>query len=348
VLVTLANAFLDQVHRVDLVLAKADGPYLPDIRTGVRVIDLDSFRVSASLPRLVRYLRRERPAAMLSAMNHANIVAIAAKRLARSNVRLIVSERSHVSASMANARSLRARSIRHLIRWLYPQADGIVAVSDGVAQDLASVIGFSSARIKVIPNPVVSARILDLSHRPVQHPWLLPGQPPVILSVGRLSEPKDFSLLVRAFARVRSQRPVRLVILGEGEMRSSLEGLVAELALGADVLLPGFERNPLAWMRQCRLFVLSSAWEGLPNALIEAMACGVPVVATDCPSGPAEILENGKWGRLVPVGDEAQLAQAIIATLDSPTTPDVSRRAAHFSDRESVAQYLSALLPGTV
>jgi glycosyltransferase involved in cell wall biosynthesis len=166
----------------------------------------------------------------------------------------------------------------------------------------------------------------------------------VVLGVGRLTAQKDFPSLIRAFAKVRAQKPCRLVILGEGELRGELEALVASLDLSADVALPGFTDNPFAWMRQSSLFVLSSAWEGFGNVLVEAMACGTPVVSTNCPSGPAEILENGRWGRLVPVGDVDALADAMLATLAETTHADVATRAQDFGVEQAVAGYLGLLL----
>jgi glycosyltransferase involved in cell wall biosynthesis len=171
------------------------------------------------------------------------------------------------------------------------------------------------------------------------------GEPPVILGVGRLTVQKDFPTLIRAFARVRQKRNARLLILGEGELRSELNALVAELGLQADVALPGFVENPFVFMRHASLFVLSSAWEGFGNVLVEAMACGMPVVSTDCPSGPAEILQNGKWGRLVPVGDVQALSEALLATLEESTHPDVAARAAECSVDRAVEGYLRVRLP---
>src|SRR5262249_37227290 len=150
---------------------------------------------------------------------------------------------------------------------------------------------------------------------PLSHPWFAPGSLPVILGVGRLTWQKDFPTLIKAFALVRSRQPARLLILGEGEKRLELETIVKELGLAADVCLPGYVDNPFAYMHRCSAFVLSSASEGLPNSLIEAMACGAPVISTDCASGTAEILENGRYGPLVPVGDVEAMATAISATL---------------------------------
>ena len=201
-------------------------------------------------------------------------------------------------------------------------------------------------RVQTIYNPFDLARIAQLAVEPLDHPWFAPDQPPVLLAIGRLNEAKDFHILIRAFAQLRQQRAARLVILGEGELRPALEELLVQLGIGADVVqLPGFVANPYAWLARCSLFVLSSRREGLPGALIEAMACGVPVVSTNCLSGPDEILEGGRWGRLVPVGNVDDLAGAIAATLDTPpeVRPNVRLRAADFEQACAVDAYLNML-----
>jgi glycosyltransferase involved in cell wall biosynthesis len=266
----------------------------------------------------VRYLRREKPLALLSTLDHANIVALWAKRLSGSQARIVVRVTSTITFSSNNASSLRGRLVPWLIRCFYLKADGIVAVSKGVAQDLSRNFGIPAERIKVIYNPAVTPELFKRAKEPVEHPWFAPGQPPVILGVGRLTKAKNFPTLIRAFALVRRQRPARLMILGEGEERPRLEALVKELGLEEDVALPGFIDNPYAYMARAGVFVLSSAWEGLPYVLIQSMACGCPVVSTDCPSGPAEILENGKYGPLVPVGDVEVLAEAILNSMKTP------------------------------
>lgn len=341
-MVTLANGFAERGYQVDLVLAKAEGPYLNDVAARVNVVNLKAPRVLASLPGLVRYLRRKRPTVMFSAMGHANVVAVLACRLSRVPTRMVVSERSHFSISKANNRTWRGHLIGYFMSWAYPRADGIVAVSSGVADDLAASIGISRALVKVVYNPVVTDDLLIRSREVPDHPWLAAGEPPVILGVGRLTPPKDFPTLIRAFARLRQVRNIRLLILGEGEMRIELEALVRQLDLDDIVSLPGFFGNPFSIMRAADLFVLSSVWEGLPNALIQAMACGSPVVSTDCPSGPAEILENGKWGRLVPVGDVDALAKAMHEILNDVMYPDVTVRAKDFGVEQAIAGYLAA------
>jgi glycosyltransferase involved in cell wall biosynthesis len=343
----LAGAFAESGLDVDLVVAAAEGPYLSHVPPQVRLVDLAASRVLASLPGLVRYLRQSRPAALLSAMEHANLVALWARAVARVSTRVVVSIRSTVSQDAANGQPWRGRLATAYAGLFYKMAEGVVAVSEGVADDFAKVTGFRRASIRTIYNPVVTPELLVLAQASLSHPWFTPGEPPVVLGVGRLTAAKDFPTLIQAFARVRSQRPARLLIVGEGEKRSELNAFLQTLGLAADVSLPGYVDNPFAYMRRCSAFVLSSISEGLPNSLIEAMACGAPVISTDCPSGPAEILERGRYGRLVPAGDVEAMAAAISATLQEVHDTAATRsRAEAFSTAASAAQYLELLLGG--
>jgi glycosyltransferase involved in cell wall biosynthesis len=230
-----------------------------------------------------------------------------------------------------------------LIRRFYPWANSIVAVSKGVADDLAQTAGLPRERIQVIYNPVVTPELREKAQTPLDHPWFKPGQPPVLLAVGRMSPQKDFPTLIRAFARVRQTRPAKLLILGEGKERPGLETLVRQLGLGQDVSLPGFVTNPYPYMARTSLFVLSSRWEGLPGVLIEALYCGAPIIATDCPSGPTEILADGRYGQLVPVGDVTALARAIETTLVSKTPDPPPESWRPFELKTVVNQYINML-----
>lgn len=346
VAVTLANGIAARGFAADLVLARAQGPYLADVGRDVRIVDLAAGRVIRALLPLVRYWRRERPAAMLSFMNHANVVAVLAHKLAGRPGRLVVSEHTTIGCEAPRAHGLQQRLVYALVPWAYRRADGVTAVSREAARDLERFAGLPAGRVQAIYNPFDLARIDRLAREPAPHPWLQVDDRPVIVAAGRLTEPKDFPTLLRAFAKVRRQRPARLLILGEGELRGELEGLARQLGLTDDeVQLPGFARNPYAYFARAALFVLSSRWEGLPGVLIEAMACGAPAVATDCPSGPREILEDGRWGPLVPVGDADALARAMLAVLATPTDqrPDVRLRARDFDLERAVDAYLDAL-----
>jgi glycosyltransferase involved in cell wall biosynthesis len=341
-MVNLANGMADFGYAVDLVLAQVEGPFLSEVRSPVRIVDLKASRALTSLPALVRYLRNEQPDAMLSVFGYVNIIASWAWRLSGVRTRLLLNEQNTVSLESGNAARWRGRLVPWLIKHFYPWANGIVVVSHGVRDDMAQLTKIPQERITVIYNPsVVGAEVWEKAHAPLDHPWFKPDQPPVLVAVGRLQMQKDYPTLLHAFAQVRKNRPVRLLILGEGKERLPLEELIKELGLEQDISLPGFVMNPYAYMARASLFVLSSRWEGLPTVLIEALCCGTPVVSTDCPSGPREILRDGQYGQLVPVGDVDGLAQAIEAALNSkaPGAPSESWRP---YDLENVVnQYIS-------
>jgi glycosyltransferase involved in cell wall biosynthesis len=317
----LAQGFAERGLEVDLVLQRAEGPYLAQVPDEIRIVDLRAGRMARAAFPLITYLRRERPPFLLSLMMGANIIAILSRKLARVDTRLVISEHLNISIASGNAVRLRSRYLPLMAKRTYPWADGIVAVSEGVAEDLARTLGLPRKKIEVIYNPVITPELLEKAREPVDHPWFQPGEPPVILGAGRLTGQKDFPTLLRAFSLVRKERPVRLVILGEGEDRHELKALVDELGLAEDVEMPGFVDNPYGYMAGAAVFVQSSRWEGLPTVLIEAMALGKPVVATDCPSGAREILNDGRYGTLVPVGDVKRLAAGISAMLEQPVEP---------------------------
>lgn len=340
----LAQGLVERGYAVDLVLARSEGPFLAEVPASVRVVDLRATRVLTSLVGLVRYLRQERPDVMLSALNYVNIVALWAKRLARVSTRVVVSERNTLSQGSQHASSRRYKLMPWLVKRFYPWADGIVAVSKGVADDLVQLTDIPRDRIHVIYNPIVTPQLWEQAQVAIEHPWFGPDQPAVILAVGRLKPQKDFPTLIRAFARVRQTHPARLLILGEGVERPSLEALVRQLGLEQNVSLPGFVPNPYPYMVRASLFVLSSAYEGLPGVLIEALACGVPLIATDCPSGPREILANGKYGQLVPVGDEVTLAHTIELVLAGKITRPPQESWRPFELQTVTNQYIQVLL----
>ena len=345
VFVELANEFAALGLRVDLVLASAHGPYLAEVSGTVRIIDLHADGVLRALPRLTRYLRSRRPDAMLSGLNHANVVAVLARLAAFGKTRCIVSMRSVPTAVYGANRSIRAWVVLQLMRWSFRFADAIVVNSNAVLSDLSRLSNAQRPEPIVIYNPLNVARIERLSLEEIAHPWCAVGRPPIVLGVGSLTLLKDFPTLIRAFATVRGHRDCRLVILGEGPQREKIESLVRELAIQNDVHVPGFVTNPFAWMKRARVFVSSSRTEGCPNALMQALACGTPVISTDCVGGSAEILQQGKWGRLTPVGDHTAMAIAIEASLDGSIYPDSRQRAEDFSHRKIAREYISVLLP---
>jgi glycosyltransferase involved in cell wall biosynthesis len=353
--VTLANAFAERGHRVDLVLVKPEGPLAAQVSPKVRVVVLRDWgapRASRHLPRrvglalsyraLARYLEAERPEVLMSAASHVHLPALFAHRRAGAPCRMVLRVSNHLSREGT-------RTITPTVaRRFYPAADSYIAVSQSVANDLVGAVGLSQDDVATIYNPVVTRELLARAGEPLDHPWFAPGEPPVVLGVGRLVKQKDFATLVRAFARVQHSRPARLLVLGETKKprrRRRLKRLIRDLGLEDSVRLEGFVDNPLPYMKRAAVFALSSAWEGLPGALIEAMACGCPVVSTDCPGGSAEILDGGRFGPLVPVGDDAALAAAIAAQLEHPTErATLEARAGDFALDVAVDRYLEVLL----
>jgi glycosyltransferase involved in cell wall biosynthesis len=324
---------------VDVVLAAAEGAFLDQLPPAVRLVDLRASRVLQTLRPLSRYLRSERPRILISSMHHANLVALWAARLAGQQTPVIVTV--HSTLSQTHRRDLADRWLwPHLIRAFYPRARGIVAVSSGTADDLARAAKIPRERIQVIYNPVITPAMDALARQLPEHPWFAAGQPPVILGVGRLTWAKDFSTLIRAFSQLRQRRPVRLIILGEGKKRSALTALAKELGVADDVALPGFRPNALAFMANSALFVLSSVLEALPTVLIEALAVGARVVSTDCPNGPREILQHGRLGSLVPVGDVAAMSAAMLDALDRPASAVSLEPLAPFTQDAAVDHYL--------
>jgi glycosyltransferase involved in cell wall biosynthesis len=344
-IVNLSEGLIALGCQVNLLLFKARSRHLNALPEQANLVKLNASHTMTSLPELVRYLRREQPAALLATKDRGNQVAILARQLAGVSTRVVVRISNNVSSAL-EGKSRVQKWLRYIpIRLIYPMADEIVAVSHGVASDLARITGLPLERFQVIANPVITPGLVTLAQEPLAHPWFANAEVPVVLGVGRLTRQKDFSTLIKAFARVRAERSCRLVILGEGRDRNALEELAGSLALREDVDLPGFVDNPYAYMRRAALFVLSSAWEGSPNALTEALAIGVPVVATDCPSGPGEILARGRYGHLVPVGDVDALAQAMLATLAKPPDRAVLTNAVSaFTVEMSSRQYLATLL----
>ena len=297
-----------------------------------------STRLSRWAAVVAAYLDRERPDALLAMLAPSVAAATMATRIARHPVRII--------GTLHNA--VRSRRWRRRARRVYPHTDAAVGVSRGVTSELTGVVEVPADRVHTIYNPVVSESLMRTSDQPAGHPWLDNPGPRVILGAGRLSKQKDFSTLLVAFAKVLDRCPTRLIVLGKGRLQPDLLAHAQRLGISEHLDFPGFVQNPYAFMAKASLFVLSSRHEGLPTVLIEAMACGCPVVSTDCPFGPDEILEDGRWGELVPVGDAKALSEAMLRTLENPRPSDALRkRASFFGIEQAVARYEELLLQGT-
>ncbi len=327
---------------LNLVLASAKGPYLDRVPSTVKIIDLKAGRVIKAILPLVGYLRTHRPRVLISHLGHANVIALIANYLSGTNTPVVVVE--HNTLSVARSALWRANLVKSMMKWLYPNANAVVTVSLGAARDLEIVLDLPLNSVQTIYNPIVDQRLLTQANESIDEPWLQPDSPPVFLSIGRLTLQKDFSTLLKSFAKVREELEARLIILGEGELRAELETLARDLGIAESVSLPGFVDNPYAYLKAASAFVLSSRWEGLPTVLIEALACGCPVVTTNCPNGPEEILAKGEYGTLVGLGDCDALAKAMTDILHNfPTKERLIKRAQDFDVDSSVTKYLQLI-----
>ena len=385
---TLAKGFADRGDDVDLVTCSDKGPLADLVPSSMRLVVLppgardwsrllplaaDPGALATVAPAmlskgrpsptirhlgaLVGYLRRVRPDGLVSGLTQLNLEAVWAMRLAGWQGRMILSERVHFSQALADSSAWRRRHLPGLVRRTYPHAHAIVAVADALADDLCAGTGLPRHRVATIYNPVVGTDIETQAAEPVGHAWFADRTRPVVLAAGRLTEQKDFATLIKAFALARRQQPMRLVILGQGERpeataaaKARLRALAAERGVAGEVDLPGFVANPFAYMARAAVFALSSRVEGLPGVLIQAMACGCPVVSTDCPSGPREILDHGRFGELVAVADPVALADSLLRTLHAPVRcQQLQARARLFSVERAVSAYARLLgcEPGT-
>lgn len=337
--VTLCMEFLHEGVRPQLVLTRGGvTPYPNELPAEVEVVDLRSGGKLNSVGKLARFFRAERPDAVLTAKDHAAKVAVVARALSGIRVPIYVKVTNTLSST------LRRPVKRGTARLLYRYADRLIAVSAGVRDDLIRNFAIPPERIEVIYNPTVTPSIVERTKLPVEHPWLQGDGPPVVMGMGRLTGQKDFSTLLQAFARLRAHQPARLIILGEGPLRSALEDEAEQLGIRAELDLPGYVSDPIPYLARASLFALSSRYEGLANVAIEALAAGAPVVATDCPSGMGEILQGGRIGRLVPVGDIEGLAEAMRETIAAPPAPELLQDGLDRFRSETVArQYLHVM-----
>lgn len=340
------EGFTNQGYKVDLVLGKKQGQYLAQVPSSVNLVDLKVKKLLLSIHLVGSYLNREKPAVLISANERVNIVALLAKKIYRSKTKIIISVHINNSEAIASeGASFYKRMIISIARWTYKWADRVVAVSKGVADDVAELFSVPREKIDIIYNPIVNPTLNEKMNESVEHPWLNQDSYPVIIGMGRLIRQKDFSTLIRSLVEVKKEIPeAKLMILGEGKERKKLESEIKNLNLEKDVTMPGYVNNPYSYLKQSSIFVLSSAWEGFGNVTVEAMATGTPVVSTDCRSGPGEILENGKYGCLVPVGDYKKMAKAIIDTLHKPVEAQLLvEKANEFNVERAISSYLDII-----
>lgn len=343
VMVQLANHWARTRGQTTLVVNVVEGPLARELAPEVELVSLDRHRGAAAFWPLVRLMRRRRPRAILSAMTPQNVIASAARRISGAPSRLVVTEHTSLAAPNAFWRTIRGRLILAAVPMSYPFADAVAAVSTNSARDLDRRLNRPPGSTAVVHNPVWPPLVTPNLAPGDVHPWLA-GPEPVLLSAGRLTTQKNHLNLVEAVAIVRRTRPVRAIIIGEGELRPAIEARIAELSLQEVVDLPGFKRNVGDFLAATGLFVLSSDSEGLPLVLLEAMYMGTPIVSTDCESGPAELLDNGAYGALVPIDDPAALARSILAALDEPPDRERLRARAREFSIEAIAQRYERLL----
>ena len=344
--IALASEFARRGLRLDFALMRAEGHFLDQVPGSAGVFDLKVDRARWVLGPLVSYMRDRRPRAVLSFMWPLNSAIVFAERVARTGARLILTEHTDWAVNPLAGTALTRARLNATMRLTYPRATKVVAVSNGSAASVARASGLPQSSIEVIYNPITPLSAAGEPDPEVMANWRPDGAVPGLLAVGRFHAQKDYPTLLRALSIVRRSRPARLLILGQGPLYEEMKALRAKLGLDDAVLMPGFKPNPYAYMERTDLFVLSSRYEALPTVVIEALACGAPVVSTDCRSGPREILQDGAVGDLVPVGDADALASAILAALARPHDKQrLVDRANDFSTAEAAQKYLNLLLP---
>ncbi|SNR23951.1 glycosyltransferase [Halorubrum vacuolatum] len=332
----LSSGLAHRGYDVDLVLVDASGELLTDVPDEVTVINLGADRVATSLLPLRRYLNAHDPDVLYSMMTEPNLIAIAAHRLSRTGTRLVISEHNVLSHRLSDNKD---RLVRFGASIGYPLADHAVAVSKGVRRELLDRTLLKETAVSMIYNPVRVEQIRENASKPVQHEWFLDESTEVILAGGRHEPQKGFNTLLASFARLNGDHR-RLVLFGSGPETEALREQAAALGIQERVYFPGFIEDPYRYMGAADVFVLSSTHEGFGLVLIEAMACGCPVVSTDCRSGPSEILSGGTYGRLVPVGDDRALTTAIEETLRDPHDAEtLYERATDFDVSVAIASY---------
>lgn len=334
----LANQIAERGFRVDLVLLHRSGEFLSQVSDKVNVIHLNRRKASQGVKVFTRYLEMMKPDLLFVVQNHIQLMALLAIRRASWKGKLILNEQSTFSK---NLRGLKGFVQKVISRILFSRVDAFTAVSQGVKEDLEREIPSTKNRIHVIPNPIVTSHLLSVKDSIVHHPFFENGNQ-VIISAGRFAKSKNFELLIRAFSKIKSSDKIKLIILGDGERAHSLKHLITDLKLNDAVSLPGFVADPAVYFSKSDLFVLSSDYEGLPGVILEALACGCKVVSTDCESGPREILTDGKFGWLTPVGDENSLVNTIQLALNTPVDQKLLvERAMDFHEDKVVDLYLN-------
>jgi glycosyltransferase involved in cell wall biosynthesis len=334
----------DPAINIDLLLIRNSSDFLKLLSPKVKQIKLGCKHSATSIFPIKKYLQNNHPDGILVAKERAGKAVLIARYLAGNSSTVALRLGTNLATAM-QGKSWLSRFIRFKsIRFFYPYFNAIIAVSHGVAEDAHQISGVALDKIHVIRNPVITDKLLNLSKVSPTHPWLLDKKYPVILGIGRLTQQKGFDTLIRAFALINSKIPSRLIILGDGNLRQELTELASELDVSDRIDFPGFTDNPYSFLNSADLFILSSRWEGSPNALTEAMALGTQVVSTNCPSGPSEALQNGNIAPLVAVDDAEAIAEAAIEVLQNPIDPErIKNAVSDYRPATAARAYLSLL-----
>jgi glycosyltransferase involved in cell wall biosynthesis len=344
----IENLYKEKID-IDLLVVKSDDSKLKPFNGKCKVFNFKKERAFQSFLSLGSYLKEKTPNILISFIFHANLLSILARFFFSPKTKLVISEHIALKNALKSLPFFKKIFLSFLIKNLYPHADCIVTVSEGAAKQIEELISSKyKSKITVIYNPVIDEKIFKMAQQLIDHPWFKEGRKfKIVLSIGRITAQKDFITLVRAFKFVREKINAKLVILGDGEEREKLEKEIRKLNLQNEILLPGFVENPYPYFKNSDIFVLSSRYEGLSNVLIEALAFGLPIVSTDCPAGPREVLENGKYGLLVPVGNYKKMAEAIIAILNNEIVIPkeiLIKRALDFEVNRNIKKYKELFL----
>jgi len=345
----IANYLAKKGVEVNLILGQAKGPYLALLDSEIKLIDLnlsDKHVTLKSLFKLIKHINKEKPDVVFSTLFRANIILSLAKKISKHKPRVVLRHPNMLFPNRKGKESIKGWAIKRMAIKAAEHSDATIVTSRAMNEELYKHISKAvRSKIRIIPNPVPIEEIRKKSKHPIEHSLFFNSDIPTILAVGRFVEQKNFEMLIKAFSMVSKRKNAQLLILGEGPLRAELENLIFQLGLSNTVHLPGFVDNPYAYMGRSSLFVLSSKWEGFPNVLVEAIACGLPVISTNCSGGSREILENGKWGKLVPVNDKDALAEAMLDSLKEKNYPAVENRAFSFSMENILGKYIELFFP---
>ena len=338
----LSNALNRLGYRVDILVDRPHFPYSNDVADGVEIRHLKTSHRIGGIPHLLTYLKEREPAVTLTPFVQLTLLTMRTRGLFKLPFKIFTNIHSTYSVDFEALDHRKRERHIHTMKKYYPECDGLIAVSEGVGDDFSRLTGIERESIRTICNPIVTDDLIRKSMEKPNHPWYAPGQPPVLIGFGRMVANKNFHILINAFNYVRTEKECRLVLLGDGPARQNLEILSRKSPYSRDIIFLGHQSNPFPYLRYSSLFVLPSKYEGLPSTLIESLAVGTPVVSTDCPHGPREILEGGRFGELVPVNDPAAMSKAIIRSIENPLDGSTLKTAAErFRDTRIARSYLS-------